>query len=91
MKYRQHENNKIGARGNILEKILRKKYFDIKDRDLIIEIKKKYIDILEKEKIEEIDDYLEVTNIQKSRFIRFFLSLDFEMNLKKRVFLLLKG
>lgn len=91
MKYRQHENNKIGARGNILEKILRKKYFDIEDRDLIIEIKKKYIDILEKEKIEKINDYLEVTNIQKSRFIRFFLSLDFEMNLKKRIFLLLKG
>ena len=91
LKYRQHENNKIGARGNILEKILRKKYFDIEDRDLIIEIKKKYIDILEKEKIEKINDYLEVTNIQKSRFIRFFLSLDFEMNLKKRIFLLLKG
>ena len=58
---------------------------------MIIEIKKKYIDILEKEKIEKINDYLEVTNIQKSRFIRFFLSLDFEMNLKKRIFLLLKG
>lgn len=63
MKYRQHANNKIGAKG----------------------------DILEKEKIEEIDDYLEVTNTQRSRFIRFFLSLYFEMNLKTRVFLLLKG
>ena len=95
MKYRQHAN-KFGAKGDILEKILRKKffdikYFDIKDRDLITEIKEKYIDILEKEKIEEIDDYLEVTNTQRSRFIRFFLSLYFEMNLKTRVFLLLKG
>lgn len=91
MKYRQHMNNEIGARRNILQKILKKRYFDTKDRDLIIELKEKYAEIIKKEKIKEIDAYLEVTNIQKNRFMRFFLSLDFKMNLKKRIFLLLKG
>jgi glycosyltransferase, family 2 len=91
MKYRQHMNNEIGARRNILQKILKKRYFDTKDRDLIIELKEKYAEIIKKEKIKEIDAYLEVTNIQKNRFTRFFLSLDFKMNLKKRIFLLLKG
>ena len=41
MKYRQHMNNEIGARRNILQKILKKRYFDTKDRDLIIELKEK--------------------------------------------------
>ena len=91
MKYRQNMNNEIGARRNILQKILKKRYFDTKDRDLIIELKEKYAEIIKKEKIKEIDAYLEVTNIQKNRFTRFFLSLDFKMNLKKRIFLLLKG
>ena len=91
MKYRQHMNNEIGARRNILQKILKKRYFDTKDRDLIIELKEKYAEIIKKEKIKEIDAYLEVTNIQKNRFTRFFLSLDFKMNLKKRIFLVLKG
>ena len=91
MKYRQHMNNEIGARRNILQKILKKRYFDTKDRDLIIELKEKYAEIIKKEKIKEIDAYLEVTNVQKNRFMRFFLSLDFKMNLKKRIFLLLKG
>ena len=91
MKYRQHMNNEIGVRRNILQKILKKRYFDTKDRDLIIELKEKYAEIIKKEKIKEIDAYLEVTNIQKNRFMRFFLSLDFKMNLKKRIFLLLKG
>ena len=91
MKYRQHMNNEIGVRRNILQKILKKRYFDTKDRDLIIELKEKYAEIIKKEKIKEIDAYLEVTNIQKNRIMRFFLSLDFKMNLKKRIFLLLKG
>ena len=48
MKYRQHTDNKIGAKGNILRKILKKRYFDSNDRKLILEIKEKYYKKLEK-------------------------------------------
>ena len=91
MKYRQHTDNKIGAKGNILRKILKKRYFDSNDRKLILEIKEKYKEKMKKEKIEEINKYLKITDIKRSRFSRFILSLDFKINLKKRLFLLLKG
>ncbi len=90
-KYRQHADNKIGAKGNILKKILKKRYFDSEDRKLILEIKEKYKEKMKKEKKIEIDKYLKITDRKKNRFMRFFLSLKFKMNLKKRIFLLLKG
>ena len=90
-KYRQHADNKIGAKGNILKKILKKRYFDSEDRKLILEIKEKYKEKIKKEKKAEIDKYLKITDRKKNRFMRFFLSLKFKMNLKKRIFLLLKG
>ena len=90
-KYRQHADNKIGAKGNILKKILKKRYFDSEDRKLILEIKEKYKEKMKKEKKVEIDKYLKITDRKKNRFMRFFLSLKFKMNLKKRIFLLLKG
>ena len=91
MKYRQHTDNEIGAKGNILRKILKKRYFDSNDRKLISEIKEKYKEKMKKEKIEEINKYLKITDIKRSKFSRFILSLDFKINLKKRLFLLLKG
>ena len=91
IKYRQHADNKIGAKGNILKKILKKRYFDSEDRKLILEIKEKYKEKMKKEKKVEIDKYLKITDRKKNRFMRFFLSLKFKMNLKKRIFLLLKG
>ena len=39
MKYRQHESNEIGAKGNIIKKIIEKRYFDNNDRKLIEKLK----------------------------------------------------
>ena len=39
---------------------------------------------------EKIEKYLEVTNDKKNRFLRFYLSREFKMNIKKRLFMLLK-
>jgi glycosyltransferase, family 2 len=90
IKYRQHSNNKIGAKSSVISKILKKRYFHIEDRELILEIQKKYKDNLETEQIEKIEKYLEVTNDKKNRFLRFYLSREFKMNIKKRLFMLLK-
>ena len=91
MKYRQHENNEIGAKGSIIKKIMEKRYFDSDDRELILEIKSKYKDRINKKKIVEIEEYLKITNRKKNRFLRFHLSRNFKMNIKKRIFILLKG
>ena len=72
MKYRQHDNNKIGASYSIVKKILKKKYFNNEDRELILEIRNKYIENINKEKIMKIDDYLEVTDISKPKLSRVF-------------------
>ena len=91
IKYRQHSNNEIGARGSIIKKILEKRYFDKDDRKLILEIKNKYQKKLEKEIIELVDRYLEITDRKKNRIIRFIKSFKFKICIKKRVFMLLKG
>lgn len=90
IKYRQHSNNKIGAKTSIISKIFKKRYFHTEDRELILEIQKKYKDNLGTEQIEKIEKYLEVTNDKKNRFLRFYLSREFKMNIKKRLFILLK-
>ena len=90
IKYRQHSNNKIGAKTSIISKIFKKRYFHTEDRELILEIQKKYKDNLGTEQIEKIEKYLEVTNDKKNRFLRFYLSREFKMNIKKRLFMLLK-
>ncbi len=90
MKYRQHDNNKIGANYSIVKKILKKKYFNNEDRELILEIRNKYIENINKEKIMKIDDYLEVTDISKPKLSRFYKSFNFKMSKKKRMFLLFK-
>ena len=90
MKYRQHDNNKIGANYSIVKKILKKKYFNNEDRELILEIRNKYIENINKEKIMKIDDYLEVTDIRKPKLSRLYKSFNFKMNKKKRMFLLFK-
>ena len=90
MKYRQHENNKIGANYSIIKKILKKRYFNDEDRKLILEIKNKYGKKISKEKIEKIEKYLKVTDMNTNKFIRFYKSFEFKMNKKKRMFLLLK-
>ena len=43
IKYRQHSNNKIGAKTSIISKIFKKRYFHNEDRELILEIQKNEI------------------------------------------------
>lgn len=92
MKYRQHGNNEIGvSKGSIIKKILKKRYFEESDRNLILEIKQKNEKEIKKDVKREIDEYLELTSDKRNRFSRFYLSKKFKMSIKKRIFLLLKG
>ena len=91
VKYRQHERNAIGASKSILKKIMNKRYFYIEDRKLIEEIKEKYIKCLRKRDLNDIEKYLEVTDRNKNRLERFWLSKYFQMKLLKRLVLLIKG
>lgn len=91
VKYRQHERNAIGASKSILKKIMNKKYFYVEDRKLIEEIKEKYIKCLRKRDLNDIEKYLEVTDRNKNRLERFWLSKYFQMKLLKRLVLLIKG
>lgn len=91
VKYRQHERNEIGANKGVLEKIMNKKYFYVEDRKLIEEIKGKYKKQLRKKDLENIERYLEVTDRNKSRLERFWLSRYFRMKFLKRLILLIKG
>ena len=91
IKYRQHGGNEIGAKGSIIKKILKKRYFEQSDRELILEIKEKYKEKIEKEKIKLINKYLEVTDRNQNRMMRFIKSFKFKMSIKKRIFILFKG
>lgn len=91
VKYRQHERNEIGANRSIIKNIISKKYFYVEDRKLIEEIKEKYIKCLRKRDLNDIEKYLEVTDRNKNRLERFWLSKYFQMKLLKRLVLLIKG
>ena len=91
VKYRQHERNEIGANRSIIKNIMSKKYFYVEDRKLIEEIKEKYIKCLRKRDLNDIEKYLEVTDRNKNRLERFWLSKYFQMKLLKRLVLLIKG
>lgn len=91
VKYRQHERNEIGANRSIIKKIMSKKYFYVEDRKLIEEIKEKYIKCLRKRDLNDIEKYLEVTDRNKNKLERFWLSKYFQMKLLKRLVLLIKG
>ena len=89
VKYRQHERNEIGANRSIIKNIMSKKYFYVEDRKLIEEIKETYNKCLRKKDLNDIEKYLEVTDRNKNRLERFWLSKYFQMKLLKR--LVIKG
>ncbi len=93
MNYRQHENNQIGSKSNIINKILKKKYFDLRDRELLSALYNKNYNKLNKELRKLIEVYLEITNININRFKRLYLvnKYGIYMNIKKKIFLILKG
>lgn len=93
MFYRQHEKNEIGAKSSVIKKILTKNYFDKRDRELIQFLYEKYNNSLSKEKKEKIENYLKITDRKISRIKRLWYKHKYKipMNIKKQVFLFLKG
>ena len=90
--YRQHGDNQIGAKNTIRE-LLSKKYFDERDRQLIKVIYNKYGSLLADDKKKLIEEYFKITDIRKSRFIRFFMlkKAKIDISLKKQISFLVKG
>ena len=90
--YRQHGDNQIGAKNTIRE-LLSKRYFDERDRQLIKVIYNKYGNLLADDKKKLIEEYFKITDIRKSRFIRFFMlkKAKIDISLKKQISFLVKG
>ena len=90
--YRQHGDNQIGAKNTIRE-LLSKRYFDERDRQLIKIIYNKYGSLLTDDKKKLIEEYFKITDIRKSRFIRFFVlkKSKIDIPLKKQISFLVKG
>ena len=90
--YRQHGDNQIGAKNTIRE-LLSKRYFDERDRQLIKVIYNKYGSLLADDKKKLIEEYFKITDIRKSRFIRFFMlkKAKIDIPLKKQISFLVKG
>ena len=90
--YRQHGDNQIGAKNTIRE-LLSKRYFDERDRRLIKVIYNKYGSLLADDKKKLIEEYFKITDIRKSRFIRFFMlkKAKIDIPLKKQISFLVKG
>ncbi len=93
MYYRQHQNNQIGSRTDVVNKVLHKRYFDSRDRELIIKLYENYQKDMTQEKKYYIEKYLEITNTKINRLKRLYLTHKNKiyMNIKKQIFLLLKG
>ena len=90
--YRQHGNNQIGAKSNI-KKLLKKRYFDERDKILIEKIYWEHNQEILKEKKEIIEKYFEITNNSKNRLEKYFKLKVYrlDMPVKKQIALLIKG
>ena len=93
MDYRQHSNNEIGSRVNIIDKIKNKRYFNLKDRELLIFLDNTYSAKLDEIKKEKMDAYKLIVNNNISRFKRLKIcnKKKIPMNIKKKIFLIIKG
>ena len=90
--YRQHGDNQIGAKNTIRE-LLSKRYFDERDRQLIKVIYNKYGSLLTEDKKKLIEEYFNITDIEKNRFNRFLNLKKSKINipLKKQISFIVKG
>ena len=93
MDYRQHSNNEIGSRVNIIDKIKNKRYFNLEDRELLIFLANTYSTNLDEIKKEKIDAYRLIVNNSISRFKRLEICIKkkIPMNNKKKISLIIKG
>ena len=93
MDYRQHSNNEIGSSVNVIYKIKNKRYFNLKDRELLIFLDNTYSAKLDEIKKEKMDAYKLIVNNNISRFKRLKIcnKKKIPMNIKKKIFLIMKG
>ena len=93
MDYRQHSNNEIGSSVNVIDKIKNKRYFNLKDRELLIFLDNTYSAKLDEIKKEKMDAYKLIVNNNISRFKRLKIcnKKKIPMNIKKKIFLIIKG
>ena len=93
MDYRQHSNNEIGSRVNIIDKIKNKRYFNLEDRELLIFLDNTYSAKLDEIKKEKMNAYRLIVNNNISRFKRLKICTKkkIPMNIKKKIFLIIKG
>ena len=93
MDYRQHSNNEIGSSVNVIDKIKNKRYFNLKDRELLIFLDNTYSAKLDEIKKEKMDAYKLIVNNNISRFKRLKLCIKkkIPMNNKKKISLIIKG
>ena len=93
MDYRQHSNNEIGSSVNVIDKIKNKRYFNLKDRELLIFLDNTYSAKLDEIKKEKMDAYKLIVNNNISRFKRLKIcnKKKIPMNSKKKMFLIIKG
>ena len=93
MDYRQHSNNEIGSSVNVIYKIKNKRYFNLKDRELLIFLDNTYSAKLDEIKKEKMDAYKLIVNNNISRFKRLKIcnKKKIPMNIKKKIFLIIKG
>ena len=93
MDYRQHSNNEIGSSVNVIDKIKNKRYFNLKDRELLIFLDNTYSAKLDEIKKEKMDAYKLIVNNNISRFKRLKICIKekIPMNSKKKIFLIIKG
>ena len=93
MDYRQHSNNEIGSSVNVIDKIKNKRYFNLKDRELLIFLDNTYSAKLDEIKKEKMDSYRLIVNNSISRFKRLKICIKkkIPMNIKKKIFLIIKG
>ena len=93
MDYRQHSNNEIGSSVNVIYKIKNKRYFNLKDRELLIFLDNTYSAKLDEIKKEKMDAYKLIVNNNISRFKRLKIcnKKKIPMNIKKKILLIIKG
>lgn len=93
MYYRQHRDNQIGSGMSIIRKILKKRYFDERDRKLMKIIYDIYGSRMSADIRNLFNAYFDITLDEVGRFRRLSLAKKnkIRMHILKKLFLLLKG
>lgn len=93
MYYRQHTKNQIGSNIGIIEKILKRRYFDCRDRVFLHEIYELYKDKMDDDRKGLFEAYFKITfdGINRIKRLRTLKKNNIRMHISKKIFLLIKG